>query len=76
MLPKCARVLKADEVEMGGTVYIGPAAGRVSSTGNPVTADGATQQARILESNDTHAILEVICSCGCKSRVQCNYGNT
>ncbi len=69
MLPKCARVIKPDEMEMNGTAHIGPAAGTVGSSG----ADGAVQQARIIESNDSHAILELTCSCGCKSRVQCNY---
>ena len=70
MLSKCARVIKPHEMEMNGTAHIEPAAAMVASSG---IAD-AVQQARIIESNDSHAILELTCSCGCKSRVQCNYG--
>ena len=74
MLPKCARVIKPDEMEMNGTAHIEPAAGTVACrTAASSEAAGAVQQARIIESNDSHAILELICSCGCKSRVQCNY---
>lgn len=32
-------------------------------------------QARIVESNSDYAIIEITCSCGQKSFVQCNYGN-
>ena len=74
MLPKCARVMKPDEMEMDGTAHIEPAAGMVASSGTVAANGGAIQQVRIIESNDSHAILELTCSCGCKSRVQCNYG--
>ncbi|MHC4291408.1 MAG: hypothetical protein ACYTEU_00495 [Planctomycetota bacterium] len=79
MLPKCAKVVKPDEMEINGTAYIESAAGtvRCRSLASSEAAEGtggAIQQARIIESNDSHAILELICSCGCKSRVQCNYG--
>ncbi len=74
MLPKCARVMKSDEMEINGIAHIEPAAGRVASSGTVGANGGATQQVRIIESNDSHAILELTCSCGCKSRVQCNYG--
>jgi hypothetical protein len=70
MLPKCAKVMKSDEMEMNGTAHIEPGVGTVAPSGAP----GAVQQVRIIESNDSHAILELTCSCGCKSRVQCNYG--
>ena len=76
MLPKCARVMKPDEMEMNGTAHIEAATGMVAASGTVETngGGGATQQVRIIESNDSHAILELTCSCGCKSRVQCNYG--
>jgi hypothetical protein len=68
--------MKANQVEMSGSAHVEPAAGMAASSGNLMPAGGATQQARIIESNDQHAILELTCSCGCKSRVQCNYGTT
>ena len=74
MLPKCARVMKSDEMEMNGIAHIEAAAGMVASSGTVAVSGGVSQQARIIESNDSHAILELTCSCGCKSRVQCDYG--
>ena len=79
MLPKCAKVVKPDKIEINGAAHIEPGIGTVQcrplpSSGTAGTADGSIQQARIIESNDSYAILELICSCGCKSRVQCNYG--
>ena len=74
MLPKCARVMKSDEMEMNGTAHIEPGVGTVAPSGPIGVNGGAIQQVRIIESNDSHAILELTCSCGCKSRVQCNYG--
>jgi len=70
MLPKCARVIKSDQMKMDGIAHIEPAGGAVVFS----EAAGAVQQVRIIESHDSHAVLELICSCGCKSRVQCNYG--
>jgi len=70
MLPKCARVIKSDQINMGGVAHIEPADGAAAFS----ETAGAVQQVRIIESHDTHAVLELVCSCGCKSRVQCNYG--
>ena len=79
MLPKCVRVIKPDKMEISGTATIEPGAGAVqcrplASSETAAAGGAAIQQARIIESNDSYAILELICSCGCKSRVQCNYG--
>jgi hypothetical protein len=79
MLSKCAKVIKADQMEINGTAYIEPAAGTVQcrslvSSEAVGGGSGGVPQARIIESNDSRAILELVCSCGCKSRVQCNYG--
>ena len=79
MLPKCAKVIKSDKMEINGTAHVEPATGTVqcrplASSEAAGAAGAAIQQARIIESNDGYAILELICSCGCKSRVQCNYG--
>lgn len=37
--------------------------------------NGGVTQVRIVESNSDYVILEMICGCGQKSFVQCNYGN-
>jgi hypothetical protein len=41
---------------------------RTASAAEPI-------QARIVESNSDYAILEIVCSCGCKTHIQCNYAN-
>ena len=79
MLPKCAKVIKSDKMEIKGTARIEPGSGTVQcrplvSSESSGAAGAAIHQARIIESNDSYAILELTCSCGCKSRVQCNYG--
>jgi hypothetical protein len=74
-------VLKSDQVRMGGSVCLGLQAtpGRVGLAPVKPKASAqadhrpAPQQARILESNDEYAIIEVTCSCGAKSHIQCNY---
>lgn len=78
MLAKRIRVIKRDQIQAGS-----PAAlplGRIPTTGgsaedrsSSVTAGPA--QARIMESNSDYVILEIVCGCGRKSFVQCNYGN-
>jgi tRNA-dihydrouridine synthase len=37
--------------------------------------DSTAQEARIVESNDEYAVIEIVCGCGGKSFVQCNFGN-
>jgi hypothetical protein len=81
MLPKRVQVIKQNQIEVSGTVRLAPAVGvspmmsRMSSHTPGMGAPGAAQQARIIESNSEYAILEITCSCGCKSHIQCNYGN-
>ncbi len=78
MSQKCARVVKSDQIEMNGTAYIEAGIGTVGRSPlrpSETPAGGqVVQQARVIESNENYAILELVCSCGSKSRVQCNYG--
>jgi len=78
------RVIKGDRVRMCGSVCLGLEAApghagaapvRPSASARADTRSPAAQQARILESNDEYAIIEVTCSCGAKSHVQCNYAS-
>ena len=81
MLPKRVQVIKQNEIEVSGTVRLSPFFGGSAMTSRmpsrmPVGGGpGTAQQARIIESNSEYAILEITCSCGCKSHIQCNYGN-
>lgn len=63
--------MKADTVKMAEQpVVVGPGA-------SPAVADGgsAAREARIVESNDEYAVIEIVCGCGGKSFVQCNFGD-
>jgi len=74
MRRKVIRVLKKGQVKFGGSVKLeGGAAGGVEPSSGP--GGPTAQQARIVESNNEYAIIEITCSCGQKTHVQCNYSN-
>ncbi len=67
-----------------GTVRLGPDTGvaPVRTSPNATQADVHAdhdnlqpQEAKIIESNDEYAIIEVVCSCGQKCHIQCNYAD-
>ena len=72
MVGGIVKVLKRSMVTDGGvaelTVPVDCGSPAVASS-----AAGVCQQAHILESNDEYAIIEIVCSCGRKTSVQCNY---
>ena len=74
MIGKTARVLKQNQVTVQGSVCLscGPAPSQApaAAAGNKASVP---RQARIVESNTDYAVLEIICSCGDKSLIQCNY---
>jgi hypothetical protein len=72
MRRKVIRVLKKGQVKVGGSVQL-DSVGGVDSAAGP--AGSTAQQARIVESNNEYAIIEITCSCGQKTHVQCNYSN-
>lgn len=77
MTHKLVRVLKAEDIELTGSVCLGTGSGPAPvRTDSPAQMDtaAAPQQARIVESNTEYAVIEVICSCGTKNYIQCNYG--
>ena len=80
MTPKHIRVLKSDQVKVSGTVRLTPGGAAPvrtafsAQTDTPLT-EVQPQSARIVESNSEYAVIEIICSCGAKNHVQCNYGD-
>jgi hypothetical protein len=79
-MPKIIRVLKKDQIKVSGSVRLTPEAAAPVRTafsaraGSPQSGS-APQSARIVESNSDYAVIEVICSCGKKNHVQCNYAD-
>ena len=78
MTNKRIQVIRKKQVQSGPpyilpTGHYGSPAG---ASGRSASCDpGTPVQARIVESNSDYVILEMICGCGRKSFVQCNYGN-
>jgi hypothetical protein len=80
MGPKRIRLIKNDEVNVNGSIQLGPSgtvagAGLETSPLSKASLEVGPQEARIVESNSEFAILEVVCGCGCKSQIQCHYVN-
>jgi len=77
MIHRPIKVLKSDQVLVNGSVRleIGGAHVRTESDTQAHIHTGCPQEARIVESNNEYAIIEVVCSCGAKSHIQCNYAD-
>ncbi len=80
-MPKHIRVLKSNQVKVSGSVRLTPEAAvapvrtAFSAGADTPQADATPQSARIVESNSACAVIEVICSCGNKNHVRCNYAD-
>jgi hypothetical protein len=74
MVNTVGRVLKSDKVKLEGKFQLKIDAD-ASPTANSGGANGAALQANIVENTAEYAIIEVICSCGSKTRVKCQYNN-
>ena len=66
---KTSAIIKAGNVRITGSIIIDP----TQNTIGPVTAGTQNAQARIAETTDTYAIIEFICSCGTRTRLQCDF---
>ncbi|HOK66164.1 MAG TPA: hypothetical protein PK054_10220 [Anaerohalosphaeraceae bacterium] len=71
------RILKKNQVQTGTSVVLpcSRTAGAEPFRKQGDSSQSGAAQARIVESNSDYVILEVICGCGQKSFIQCNYGN-
>jgi len=80
-MTKHIRVLKSNQVKVSGSVRLTPEAAVVpvrtafSAGADTPQTDAPPRSARIIESNNECAVIEVICSCGNKNHVKCNYAD-
>jgi hypothetical protein len=74
MMQTMNRVLKSDEVEIDGKCFleIGRSA---SSAQHTKSSNGAPVKVRMLDNTNEYALIELICSCGKKTLVRCEYGD-
>ena len=80
MAPRRIKVLKNSRVKVSGTVRltsgrVAPVRTACSAQADIPQADLQPQSARIVESNDEYAVIEIVCSCGAKNHIQCNYAD-
>jgi hypothetical protein len=74
MMQTMNRVLKSDEVEIDGRCHL--EIGRSSSPAQPgKNNSGAAAKAKMLDNTNEYALIELICSCGKKTLVRCDYGD-
>jgi len=75
MVQTTSRILKSSDVEVEGQFHL-DAGPHVQSSQNGRNPGVAAPKVRILESQNEFAVVEVICSCGRKTVVRCEYGET
>lgn len=79
MVNRTVKVVKNNQVQVSGSVCLTPTSTAGTLRLKPATSQTdvqtaqVPQEARIIESNNEYAIIEVTCSCGAKSHIQCNY---
>jgi hypothetical protein len=73
MMQTTSRILKSDDVEVEGQFHLDLGHPVSSAQHSKNTATG-TAKARILDNNNEYAVIELICSCGRKTIVRCEYG--
>ena len=66
------RILKSDEVKLEGRFLLDAAQAGPGSPKRQVAAS-SPPQVRILENSEQYAVIEVICSCGTRTSLKCEY---
>jgi hypothetical protein len=74
MTETSGRILKSDDVELEGRYHLGLLQDKFER-GEAAQTDDATAapQAQIIENHTDHAVIEVVCSCGAKVYLRCDY---
>jgi|FrelakmetLWP11LW_1041352.scaffolds.fasta_scaffold11890_2 hypothetical protein len=75
MLCRTIDVIKKDKTQISGTVRlaIGERNAPVRPSTPSRTVPQGSMQARLIDSNGEYALIEVACSCGCRTQIQCQY---
>ena len=69
------RILKSDQVKFEGRVQLDVPHVQPNSP-KGATATSVAPQARIVESHPQFAVIEIICSCGGKTHLRCEYADS
>ncbi len=72
MQKTAGHILRSDEVKLEGTVRVGAAQVTANERGNR-SSGSAAQQVRIVENHPEFAVIEVVCACGARAYLKCEY---
>jgi len=72
MIRTAGRILKSNDVKLEGQFHLDAANAGLDSPKQQV-APLSAPQVRILENHPEYAVIEVICSCGTKMSLKCEY---
>jgi hypothetical protein len=72
MATAAGRILKSNEVKLEGRFLL-DAAQAVSNLPKQRVAASSVPKVRILENHEQYAVIEVICPCGTKTSLRCEY---
>lgn len=78
MIRKPIKLLKKERIKVSGKTLLAARGGiSAANTGSAVASAGVSvpQEAKVIESNTEYAIIEIVCSCGQKMHIQCNYAS-
>ncbi len=74
MTETSGRILKSDDVELEGRYHLGLVQDEFEKGEAAHMNDAAAAaQAQITENHADHAVIEVVCSCGAKVNLRCDY---
>ncbi len=74
MTETSGHILKSDDVELEGLYHLGLVQDEFERSESMQTdAVAVPPQARIIENHADHAVIEVVCSCGTKVHLRCDY---
>ena len=75
MATRCGTILKSGQVKLQGIykVQIGPIGSDKLQAPGTKAAAKVPQQVRIAEQHSEYVVIELVCSCGQKSYIQCDY---
>jgi hypothetical protein len=68
------RILKSNDVNLEGSFRIDVGHG-APGPANEKNSASAAAQVSVIESNSDYALIEIICGCGEKTQIKCEYTN-
>ena len=75
MATAAGRIIKSDKVKLEGRFLLDPARAGSNLPKHQVAAS-SEPKVRILENHEQYAVIEVICSCGTRTSLRCEYAGT